>query len=67
LTTIFGATIATIGFILSVFAKRLFILYITIGIVVGIGFGLVYVPAIVSVGKLILTIKEVYLNPSLFS
>jgi hypothetical protein len=56
LTTIFGATIATIGFILSVFAKRLFILYITIGIVVGIGFGLVYVPAIVSVGKLILTI-----------
>ncbi len=67
MTTIFGATIATIGFILSVFAKRLFILYITIGIVVGIGFGLVYVPAIVSVGKLILTIKEVYLNPSLFS
>ena len=51
ITTIFGATIATIGFVLSVFAERLFVLYITIGFVVGIGFGLVYVPAIVSVGK----------------
>ena len=51
MTTFIGSIIATIGFILSVFAKKLFILYITIGVVVGMGFGLVYVPAIVSVGK----------------
>lgn len=50
LTTIIGSLIAFFGFFLSCFVKRFFYLYFTIGIIVGFGFGLIYVPAIVSVG-----------------
>ncbi len=38
------------GFFLSCFVTKFFYLYLTIGVVVGFGFGLIYVPAIVSVG-----------------
>jgi MFS family permease len=50
LTTIIGSLIASLGFILSYFATSIWYLYITIGLIVGFGFGLIYVPAIVSVG-----------------
>lgn len=56
LTTFYGAIVAGVGFILAFVVNyftsspTIISLYITIGIIVGIGFGLVYVPAIVSVG-----------------
>jgi len=34
-TTIIGTLIAFIGFIISIFAKKIFFLYITIGVIVG--------------------------------
>lgn len=49
-TTILGSLIASSGFVMSYFVKSFYFLYFTIGIVVGFGFGLIYVPAIVSVG-----------------
>lgn len=49
-TIIFGSLIAALGFFISFFVKNFFLLYISIGLIVGIGFGLIYVPAIVSVG-----------------
>ncbi|KAJ8309968.1 hypothetical protein KUTeg_011833 [Tegillarca granosa] len=48
--TIIGAVIASIGFILSLFAPNIYYLYVTFGILSGLGFGLMYLPAIVSVG-----------------
>jgi MCP family monocarboxylic acid transporter-like MFS transporter 14 len=50
LTTIIGSFIAFLGFFLSCFVTKFFYLYLTIGVIVGFGFGLIYVPAIVSVG-----------------
>uniref|UniRef100_A0A914UI00 Major facilitator superfamily (MFS) profile domain-containing protein n=2 Tax=Plectus sambesii TaxID=2011161 RepID=A0A914UI00_9BILA len=47
--TILGSLIASGGFLLSVFAPALPFLYITFGIIGGIGFGLIYLPAIVIV------------------
>ncbi|GAB6024697.1 [acyl-carrier-protein] S-malonyltransferase [Chamberlinius hualienensis] len=47
--TIAGSVVATIGFITSLFAPNVVVLYFTIGILVGLGFGLIYLPAIVSV------------------
>lgn len=49
-TTIAGAIIAAAGFILSLFAPNLYFLYFSFGIMSGLGFGLIYLPAIVSVG-----------------
>lgn len=50
MTTIIGAVIASFGFFISFFVRNIFMLYFSIGVVAGIGFGLIYVPAIVSVG-----------------
>lgn len=50
MTTIIGSLIASLGFVMSYFVTSFYYLYFTVGIVVGIGFGLIYVPAIVSVG-----------------
>jgi MFS family permease len=47
--TIAGCVIAGICLILSVFAKNVFTLYITIGLGTGFGFGMIYLPAIVCV------------------
>lgn len=47
--TIAGTVIAGISLILSIFAKNVFTLYITIGLGTGFGFGMIYLPAIVSV------------------
>ncbi|XP_070491773.1 monocarboxylate transporter 5 [Chironomus tepperi] len=47
--TIAGTIIAGVCLLLSVFAKNVFTLYITIGFGVGFGFGMIYLPAIVSV------------------
>ncbi|XP_044266124.1 monocarboxylate transporter 5 [Tribolium madens] len=47
--TIAGAIIASICMIISVFAQNVTTLYFTIGIGTGFGFGLIYLPAIVSV------------------
>jgi hypothetical protein len=57
ITTLVGAVIATIGLVLSGFVQSLYMMYITVGIVVGFGFGLIYVPAIVSVGNYIYIFK----------
>ena len=38
-TTILGSIIASVGFILSFFVKSFYVLYFTIGIIVGFGFG----------------------------
>ncbi|XP_033759355.1 LOW QUALITY PROTEIN: monocarboxylate transporter 7-like [Pecten maximus] len=48
--TIAGALIASLGFILSLFAPNIYYLYFSFGIMSGLGFGLMYLPAIVSVG-----------------
>ena len=50
LTTVIGSLVGFVGFFLSCFVKDFVSLYFTIGVIVGVGFGLIYVPAIVSVG-----------------
>ncbi|XP_048745466.2 monocarboxylate transporter 9-like [Ostrea edulis] len=47
--TIVGAIIAAVGFILSLFAPNIYYLFFSFGILSGLGFGLMYLPAIVSV------------------
>jgi len=47
--TIAGALISSVGLGISIFATNVYLLYITIGLVTGFGFGLMYLPAIVSV------------------
>ncbi|KAH9509415.1 hypothetical protein Btru_045844 [Bulinus truncatus] len=49
--TIAGAIIAGLGFILSTWAPDIYYLYFTCGIMAGIGFGLIYLPAIVCVAQ----------------
>ncbi|XP_052784040.1 monocarboxylate transporter 12-like [Mya arenaria] len=48
--TIAGSIIASAGFVLSLAAPNLYFLYFSFGIMAGLGFGLIYLPAIVSVG-----------------
>lgn len=47
--TIAGAILGGLSLIASVFAQNVFTLFITIGLGGGLGFGLIYLPAIVSV------------------
>ncbi|XP_049762295.1 monocarboxylate transporter 9 [Schistocerca cancellata] len=47
--TIAGAILASASLAVSVFARNVLTLYFTIGIGTGLGFGLIYLPAIVSV------------------
>ncbi|XP_064615167.1 uncharacterized protein LOC135479278 [Liolophura sinensis] len=47
--TIAGALIASTGFILSLFAPNIYYLYFSFGVLSGLGFGLIYLPAIVIV------------------
>merc|ERR1719228_1851011 len=47
--TIAGAILAAAGLALSCAAKSIVVLYFTVGILTGLGFGLIYLPAIVSV------------------
>jgi len=49
LVTIAGAVLAAGGLALSCAAKSIVFLYFTVGILTGLGFGLIYLPAIVSV------------------
>jgi len=49
LVTIAGAILAAAGLALSLAATSVIVLYFTIGILTGLGFGLIYLPAIVSV------------------
>ncbi|XP_012943361.1 monocarboxylate transporter 12 [Aplysia californica] len=51
IVTIAGAIVAGLGFVLSVFAPNLYYLYFTAGIMAGVGFGLIYLPAIVCVAQ----------------
>jgi len=48
--TMAGGVVASIGLILGVFSPSIQILYLTFGLLAGFGFGLIYLPAIVSVG-----------------
>ncbi|CAF5026719.1 unnamed protein product, partial [Rotaria sp. Silwood1] len=48
--TIVGAILASLGFFLSQWWSNVYYYYLTIGIIGGIGCGLIYLPAIVSVG-----------------
>lgn len=48
--TIIGAVIASIGFVLSYYAPSLGFLYVTYGIIGGIGFCFIYVPSVITVG-----------------
>ncbi|XP_062588832.1 monocarboxylate transporter 12-like [Saccostrea cucullata] len=47
--TIVGAIVAATGFILSLFAPNIYYLFFSFGVLSGLGFGLMYLPAIVSV------------------
>ena len=49
MVTIGGAILAAAGMALSVAATSIVVLYFTIGVLTGLGFGLIYLPAIVSV------------------
>jgi len=49
LVTIGGAILAATGMALSAAANSIIILYFTVGVLTGLGFGLIYLPAIVSV------------------
>ncbi|CAF1421251.1 unnamed protein product [Rotaria magnacalcarata] len=48
--TIVGSCLAAVGFLLSYLWANIWFYYLAIGIIGGIGFGLIYLPAIVSVG-----------------
>ncbi|CAF4099066.1 unnamed protein product [Adineta steineri] len=48
--TIVGAVLASLGFFLSRLWTNIYYYYVTIGLIAGIGCGLMYLPAIVSVG-----------------
>ncbi|XP_059622307.1 monocarboxylate transporter 3 [Phlebotomus argentipes] len=48
--TMMGATIAAVGFSTSYFAGNIVHLYITYGIIGGIGFCLIYMPSVITVG-----------------
>ncbi|CAL8118738.1 unnamed protein product [Orchesella dallaii] len=48
-TSILGSFVATFGFCISYYAQSVAFLYISIGLVGGLGLGLIYLPAIVSV------------------
>jgi len=47
--TIAGALLGALGLAVSTLAKSITVLYFTIGVCTGLGFGLIYLPAIVSV------------------
>ena len=47
--TIVGAVLASLGFFVSAAAPGILFLYLSIGLITGIGFGFIYLPAIVSV------------------
>ncbi|GFS00205.1 monocarboxylate transporter 12 [Elysia marginata] len=49
--TIAGAIVASAGFVMSVWAPNHYYLYLTSGVMAGIGFGLIYLPAIVCVAQ----------------
>ncbi|RZF40010.1 hypothetical protein LSTR_LSTR002413 [Laodelphax striatellus] len=49
-TCIAGSIIGCVGFVLSIFSPTIEVLMITYGIIGGIGFGFIYLPAIVCVG-----------------
>lgn len=49
--TIAGAIVSSAGFVLSVWAPNHYYLYFTSGIMAGVGFGLIYLPAIVCVAQ----------------
>ncbi|KAB7498184.1 Monocarboxylate transporter 5 [Armadillidium nasatum] len=49
IVTIGGAFLASFCIFVSIFAENVIILYLTIGLGTGLGFGLIYLPAIVSV------------------
>jgi len=48
--TMAGGVVASLGLILGVFSPSIQVLYLTFGLIAGFGFGLIYLPAIVSVG-----------------
>ncbi|XP_014250035.1 monocarboxylate transporter 9 [Cimex lectularius] len=47
--TIAGAIVASAGLVISMFAQNVFTLWITVGLITGLGLGLIYLPAIVCV------------------
>ena len=49
LVTIGGAVLAATGLAVSAAADSIIVLYFTVGVLTGLGFGLIYLPAIVSV------------------
>ncbi|XP_005104289.2 uncharacterized protein LOC101856201 [Aplysia californica] len=48
--TIAGSLLSTLGFIASVFSPNVYVLILTYGVIGGIGFGMVFLPAIIVVG-----------------
>ncbi|XP_034253113.1 uncharacterized protein LOC117652365 isoform X2 [Thrips palmi] len=50
LVTILGAILGASGFALSSFATNVTYLYLTYGVLGGIGFGMIYVPAVITTG-----------------
>lgn len=47
--TILGGVISGVGFILSTFCDSIYLMYVTFGVIAGIGLGLCYVTAVVSI------------------
>lgn len=47
--TILGGVISTVGFVLSAYAKSIYVMYVTFGVIAGLGLGMNYVTAVVSV------------------
>lgn len=50
LVTIIGSFIASAAFAASAWANSLMYLYISFGIIGGIGFSMIYIPAVITVG-----------------
>nr|CAD7588946.1 unnamed protein product [Timema genevievae] len=50
LVTILGSILGTVGFLASSFATDVEFLFVSYGIIGGIGFGLIYVPAVITTG-----------------
>ncbi|XP_060565324.1 monocarboxylate transporter 13-like [Ruditapes philippinarum] len=59
IVTISGAIICCVGYILSIFVPNVYILYLTMGLVSGCGFGMVFLPAVLIVTQYFTRLRSV--------
>ncbi|XP_060568233.1 monocarboxylate transporter 11-like isoform X1 [Ruditapes philippinarum] len=59
IVTIVGGITCTIGYVLSMFAPNIYYLYLTMGVIAGCGFGMVFMPAVLIVTQYFTRLRSV--------